>query len=123
MKWYAEQIKNELSAVTGRGEERMKRLNELLSTGAIEARWKLQLKEGEEKEMVLEGLEMKEGRWGQYALLYLREQETGKAYYLTTGSARNIEVLGKLVELLMKGEVQLPILVTIRGGKQSALIS
>jgi hypothetical protein len=101
----------------------MQRLSDVLDTTKYQSAQRLEMKPGEERELLLLGWNQNEGDYGEYVTVRLRDGDTGLNYYLNTSSRGVRGVLDNLDALIEEGKVSLPLLVTVRRTKRSWLIS
>jgi len=90
------------------------RLRDLLGTQVFEMRERLELRPGEYRELLLESFSAREGAWGPYWSLSLRDPEGGRCYYLSTSSKQVHEVMQKLSDMVGTGKASLPVMVRVR---------
>jgi hypothetical protein len=92
----------------------MRRLSDIIGADGVGGDERLTLNHGEEVTMELISFREREGTWGRYWVVELRHPGTGKVCYLTSGSRPFCRALELLRRHVPEGEVEPPILVTLK---------
>ena len=96
------------------GGDVMRNLSDIVDTSGLRGGERLEMAPGEVRSFHMVFFREREGAWGRYWVVELREPENGRYFYLTSNSRPFREVMERLREKVGEGVVDPPIKVTLK---------
>jgi hypothetical protein len=97
-----------------RREEVMRELRELVDVESLPRGRRLELVPGEEYQLEMVGFWEREGRWGKYWVMEVRNPKDGRYHYITSASRPFSRVMEQLRQKIGEGVVEPPIIVHLK---------
>jgi hypothetical protein len=92
----------------------MRNLSDIVDTSGLRGSQRLEMAPGEVRSFEMVYFREREGNWGKYWVVELRDRDNGHYFYLTSNSRPFREVMERLRDKIGEGVVEPPINVTLK---------